>query len=46
VVKELYSSRRTGDLKRNRSAVRLGRHREPKKPTATPFGVNDLRDLG
>ena len=46
LVKELYSSRRTGDLKGNRPAVRLGHRREPKKPAASPFGVNDLRDLG
>jgi hypothetical protein len=46
LVKELNGSRRTGDLKGNRPAIRLGGHCEPKKATATPLGVNHLRKLG
>ena len=46
LVKELDGPWRTGDLKRNRAAVGLGRHGEPKKATATPLGVNHLPNLG
>ena len=46
LLEELCGSRRTGDLEGNRPAVALGRHGEPKKPTALPLGIDYPRELG
>src|SRR5881409_2863831 len=46
LLEELRGSRRTGDLEGNRTTVALGRHGEPKKPTALPLRVNYPRELG
>ena len=46
LLEELCGSWRTGDLEGNRPTVGLGRHGEPKKPTALPLRVNNPRELG
>src|SRR6266571_6740096 len=46
LLEELRGSWRTGDLEGNRPTVGLGRHGEPKKPTALPLRVNYPRKLG
>src|SRR5438034_8997860 len=46
LLDELRGSRRTGDLEGNRPTVGLGRHGEPKKPTALSLGINYPRELG
>src|SRR3989442_1933200 len=46
LLEELWSSRRTGEFEGKRLTVGLGRHGEPKKPTALSLRVNYSRELG